>query len=284
MLQPQTHISFRRQHTSHHGFGTMQFLEIVESKPAPQRHTKMELPIFKTTGTAGFKPESLLQAELKFLEGRLFMKYYLLLVLPILIVGCSSTKPRTKFSDPAMRVMVDPDGLQARDYIRIVNALKESGKWFIVDRRDALKAIFKEQKMIHRERADQFLDEEKYSNYGKLYGVGGVVVGHVDCVRYIGWFNNSTKCVQNLAIVSTNSGEVIASAEGENDEAEINWSGDIRIGSNWSETVDKLNNNFPKNFEKFEYTKEMHLFRQETKENAIRSKEELGREKAEAQW
>jgi hypothetical protein len=180
-----------------------------------------------------------------------------------------------------MRVMVDPDGLQARDYIRIVDALKQSGKWFVVDRRDGLRQIFKEQKMIHRDRADQFADPEKYSIWGRLFSVGAVVTGHVDCVRHNGFFSASTKCKQYLAIVSTNSGEVLATSHAENDDAEIDYYGDIKIGSDWTDAVSELNDNFPKEFEKEKYDQGMRMFRAEAKEEAIRQKENVGHDKAE---
>jgi len=183
-----------------------------------------------------------------------------------------------------MRVIIDPDGLEARDYIRIMNALKKTNRFFIVDRRDGFKQILKEQKMIHRDRPDQFKDEEKYAIWGRLYSVGAVVTGKVDCTRKNGWFSNYSKCHQNLAIISTLSGEVIATAEGENGDAELNWSGDIQIGSDWTDTVDKLVDAYPENYEQLKYSDDMRLFRQEAKEEGIRQKEEVGREKAESTY
>lgn len=209
------------------------------------------------------------------------MKTLISMMIILLLTSCASNKPRTKWTDPSMRVMVDPTGIAARDYVRIVSALKASGKWFVVDRSDALRAIIKEQKMIHRDRADQFKDEEKYSIWGRLYGVGGVVVGNVGCIRTSGWWSVSTRCHQNLAIVSANSGEVIATAEGENDDAEMGYGGDIQIGSDWTDTVATLNDNFPKNYEKLEYSEDMQSFRAEAKEEGIRQKENIGRDKAE---
>lgn len=188
-------------------------------------------------------------------------------------IGCSS-HPRTKWTDPNMRILVDGDGLESSDYVRIVNALQASGKWFVVDRRDGLRAIFKEQKMIHRDRPDQFKDEEKYAIYGRLYGVGGVVIGRSQCNYHPGFWSNYTHCIQNLAIISTISGQVIATAEGENDDAEMNWNGDIRIASDWADTVDELNHNFPKEYEQLKYDDNMRLFRQEAKEEAVRQKVE----------
>lgn len=191
----------------------------------------------------------------------------------LMLIGCAG-KERTKWTDPVMRVMVDPEGIPARDYIRIVGALKRSGKWFVVDRRDGLRAIFKEQRMIHRSYPDKFKDEEKYSIWGRLYGVGGVVIGHVDCARRSGFWKNYVNCKQNLAVVSANSGEVIATAEAENDDAELSYHGDIRIGSDWTDAVSELNDQFPKQFEKVKYNDDMHLFREEAREEAVRQKEE----------
>lgn len=209
----------------------------------------------------------------------LYLRILSLTLLAAFMTNCAS-HPRTKWTDPSMRVMVDPDSLSAKDYVRIVNALQASGKWFVVDRRDGLRAIFKEQKMIYKNRPEQFADGEKYSHWGKLYGVGGVVIGNAQCVTHPGFWSQSTNCIQNLAIVSANSGQVIATAEGENGDAEMNYDGDVKIASDWTDTVDKLNNNFPKNFNPEQYSKEMLLFRQETKEQAIRMKESLGAEAA----
>lgn len=208
------------------------------------------------------------------------MKYVLLISLALFLSNCAS-KERTKWTDPAMRVMVDPTGIPARDYVRIVSALKKSGKWFVVDRRDGLRAIFKEQRMIHRVRPDQFKDEEKYSIWGRLYGVGGVVIAHVDCAKTYGFWSSSTVCKQNLAIISANSGEVLATADAENDDAETNYHGDIKIGSDWTDAVEQLNDNFPKNYEKVKYNSDMELFRSEAKEEAVRQKENLGHDRIE---
>jgi hypothetical protein len=205
---------------------------------------------------------------------------FLLMILIPIITNCSS-KERTKWTDPNMRVIVDPDGLEARDYVRIVNALKKTGLFFIVDRKDGFKQILKEQKMIHRDRPDQFADIEKYAIWGRLHSVGGVVTGRVDCVRKNGWLHNYARCKQNLAIISTISGEVIATAEGENDDAELNWTGDVKIGSDWTDTVSELVDAYPKNYEQLKYSDDMRLFRQEAKEEGIRQKEEVGFDKAE---
>lgn len=207
------------------------------------------------------------------------LKISLCFYLTILALTSCSSRPRTVWTDPVMRVMVDPDGISARNYVRIVNALKASGKWFVVDRRDGLRAILKEQRMLHRTMADRFKDEEKYSIWGRLYGVGGVVIANAQCHKS-GFWQSTTTCVQNLAIVSANSGEVVATAEGENDDGDMSYGGDIRVASDWTDTVGKLNDAFPKNFEKEKYSPEMHAFRAEAKEEAIRQKENIGKDKA----
>lgn len=188
------------------------------------------------------------------------------------LCDCSS-HPRTKWTDPSMRVMVDPYSLSASDYIRIVNALQQSGKWFVVDRRDGLRAIIKEQNMLHRTHVDRFKDEEKYAMWGRLFGVGAVVTGHVQCAVQKGFFSDSTRCVQNLAIVSANSGQVITTSENESSDAEMSYDGDIRIASDWTDAVEKLNNAFPKEFHEEKYDTNMNLFRQEAREEAVRQKE-----------
>ena len=207
------------------------------------------------------------------------MRTIILFSMAISLVACSSA-PRTKWTDPVMRVMVDGDGLEAKDYVRIVKALKSSGKFVVVDRRDGLRAIQTEQKMIHQDRADQFADHEKYSIWGRLYGVGGIVIGHVQCsVRHTLFGNEYPHCLQYLAVISANSGEVITAVEGENDEAE-QYYGDIKIASDWQATTEKLEGEFPKEFTPEMYSQGMKDFRAEAKEEALRRKEINARELA----
>lgn len=163
----------------------------------------------------------------------------------ILVQGCSSM-PRTKWTDRSMRVLLDPDSVDANHYVKITQALVESGKWVVIDRGQGYKAVKKEQERVHRDQGDRFLDREKFSHWGKLYGVGSIITAHAQCQFRQGWFlhNNYTYCQQFLAIVDSNSGEVITAVQGEASGGNL----DYELTPSWEDTVAKLNDAFPKDF------------------------------------
>lgn len=185
------------------------------------------------------------------------------------VTGCATA--RTKWTDKTMRVMIDPDGVEADHYVRIQEALVSSGKWVVVDRGMGYNAIQKEQEREHRGQSDRFLDREKFAHWGKLYGVGGIVVAHAQCQVKDGWFikKNYPHCQQYLAIVDTNSGEVISAVQDEVDGGSY----DYQLAPSWEEIVAKLNNAFPTHFETNKDDKILRDYKDVSQEEATRQKE-----------
>lgn len=179
--------------------------------------------------------------------------------------------PRTKWTDPVMRVMVDPDSIDANHHVRIEEALMGSGKWVVIDRAQGMKAIKKEQERLHRTEADRFDDQEKWSHWGKLYGVGGIVTAHVQCQYKLTFLIHAPYqyCHQYLAIVDANTGQIITAIE---DTAETD-ADEAYIAPSWADAVDKLNNSFPKNFEARKDDPRLDTYRALSKEEAVRQKE-----------
>jgi hypothetical protein len=199
------------------------------------------------------------------------IRFGVMFLMTIGLANCSSME-RTKWTDPVHRTFVDPDGLSANDYIRLVAALKENNRFIVVDRRDGIRAIMQEQEMIHKNKPDRFADREKYAIIGRLYSVGSVIIGRAQCVQKNKFLRGEVlHCLQSLAVIDAQTGEVISAAEGTNDDGEIYYG--TRISSNWSDAVSKLMDGVPKYFEKEKYSKEMRDFREEAREEAIRAKE-----------
>lgn len=205
--------------------------------------------------------------------------YITILLLAAMATGCAGKTPRTKFSDPVLRVMIDPDSLPANHHVRVQQALVASGKWIVVDRSDGLRAIVKEQNQLHRDSVDRFSDREKWARWGALLGIGGVVVGRVQCADKQSWFSGSkfSRCLEYLSVINASTGEVIAAVEVESDGE----SGEQNIAPSWEEAVAKLNDAYPTNYQPNKDTKILEDYRALSKEEAVRRKEEIAKEKAE---
>lgn len=172
----------------------------------------------------------------------------ILAVLGTVATGCATA--RTRYSDPVMRVMIDPDSIEEMHYTRVQKALVTSGKWTVVDRGAAYQAVKKEQERQHRDDSSRFESKEKWAHWGKLYGVGGIVAAQAQCeVVSRFWSSSPTlRCLQYLAVVDARTGEVITAVENESDDGKTFY-GEMRIAPSWDETVDMLNKAFPKYFE-----------------------------------
>lgn len=193
-----------------------------------------------------------------------------------LLTGCSSGPQITKWTSPAMRIAIDPDSVSSADYVRISEALVQSGKFFVVDRQNGFRAVVQEQNVQHFDAPERFGDAERYARIARLYGVGAVVIGNVQCVsRETFWGSSYMHCVQFLALINATTAEVIAQVKGENDDAE-HYYGDIKIASDWTGTVNRLNDAIPKEFEVEKWDKRMMAHRNELKEDSIRERESRG--------
>ena len=191
----------------------------------------------------------------------------ILFSLGLFLVSCAST-PRTKWTDKGMRIMIDPDGIGADHFVRIQNALMRSKRFVVVDRGNAFKAIQKEQERTHVNQANRFNDYEKFAHWGELYGVGGVVSAHVQCYNSWTWYSENVRkeCVQYLAIVDTNTSEVIVTAE------DRTYGFDIGIAPSWDDIVEKLVDNYPANFEPNKNNARLEYYRELSREKALRQK------------
>lgn len=196
------------------------------------------------------------------------MKFSIYLLGFICLLGCAST-PRSKFNDRVMRVMIDPDSIPAEHHMMIQQALVDSGKWFVVDRSKGFKAIKTEQERLHRDEADRYEDREKWSQWGKLYGVGGIVVAHAQCKKEQGWLIGRwyQVCRQYLSIVDSNTGEVITAIQNDAESSEADFA------PKWDEAVAKLNESYPADFKPLQTSERIEQYRELSKEEAQRAKE-----------
>lgn len=162
-------------------------------------------------------------------------------------VGCST--PRTKYTDPVMRVMVDPDSIDKLNLPRVQKALIESGKWKVVDRSDAYKAMNKEQERQYKDSENRIEDKERYAIWGKQYGVGGIVVAKSQCAPSKRFMSGQQDfdCLQSLQVVDAMTGEVISMVDHLATDA-VFFYGEIRSAPSWNDVVDKLNTAFPSHF------------------------------------
>lgn len=195
--------------------------------------------------------------------------FFLIFLLGVFLCGCTSNPPRTKFSDKNMRVMLYPRGIDAGHYASIQSALVQSDVWVVLDRAQGLEAIKEEQNTIHRNETDRYEDSEKFSHWGRLYGVGAVVVAHAQCSNRAGeWKQNElrTYCTQYLNLVDANTGEVVISVDAKNDSVY----GEI---PDWKEIVNKLADTYPKYFTREKITERLEKYKEESKERALREKE-----------
>lgn len=184
--------------------------------------------------------------------------------------GCAGKTPRTKWTDKTMRVMIDPESIDANNYVRIQQALVASGKWVVVDRALAFNAIKREQERQHRGESDRFDAREKWAIWGRLLGVGGVVTAHTQCVPRKGFLRHlHLDCLEYVSIVDANTGEVIATAE---DEQEGAADGGV-IAPSWEDAVAKLNAAYPAHFEPTKVTQQLEDYRDLASEEAQRQKE-----------
>lgn len=157
--------------------------------------------------------------------------------------GCATE--RTKYSDKNLRVAIDSESIDYRQYVSLEHSLVTSGKFAVVDRSAGFRAIKQEQEREHQTEPDRYADREKFSQWAKLYGVGAVIVGNVQCQDKPSFWNTQVykqHCQQFLTIFDATSGEAIVSVQDE-------VSGDRQETLAWSDAVDKLVDAYPRWFE-----------------------------------
>lgn len=200
------------------------------------------------------------------------MKYTLMILILVIASGCAT--PRTKWSDKNMRVMIDPDAIDDDNYLEVFKAVTETEKFTVVDRQAGFKAIKKEQERLHQEDPDRYANKEKWAHWGKLYGVGAVIVPQTRCTLDRSTFNQFKRynnCKQYLWLVDANTGEVVVIASGEN---EGRSTFDLPAPApTWEDTVEKLISKYPKYFDTKEYHEKIIQYQEESEKLA---KERMG--------
>ena len=198
-------------------------------------------------------------------------KINIIILVLMLLYSCSNTeKYRTRFTDKNMRLMVDPASLSTENYIRLQTSLVQQQMWTVLDRKAGLEAIKKEQDELHKKSQDRYLDKEKFAHWGKLYGVGAVIVGHTQCFFKMKWFSVNLKdyyCDQMLNLVDANTGEVIIGVEGGQ------YTEGHNVAPDWKELVSKLADAYPKEFIRQPSSEKFELYKSESEEEAKRLKE-----------
>lgn len=200
-----------------------------------------------------------------------------LIPLLVLLMACSSTP--TKYNQRVMRIMVDPDSLPQTHYIRVVQSLMQSGKWTVVDRARGWQAVKEEQQRLHKDEHDRYEDEEKWAMWGKMYGVGGVVIANAQCEqRYTRLIHSEyLACLQTLSLVDSNTSEIIMSISHEQ-EGDV---GQIYIPPSWDGAVASFNKSFPSGYKAKNYESNLKEYAQDAKKNAEENKKrEPAREQA----
>lgn len=192
----------------------------------------------------------------------------------------SCATPRTKLTDKSMRVMVDPVSIDGDQYVRIVKALVESGKWTVVDRGFGFHAVKQEQERLHRSETDRYADKEKWAQWSKLYGVGAIVVANAQCQVRETWIFPAMYyyCEQFLTLVDSNTAEVVAAIESSESGPSGNSQGAVRsvgIPPSWDGAVEKLIAAYPKYFDEPEYHERVKRYQEESRQLAQEQKDGL---------
>jgi hypothetical protein len=202
----------------------------------------------------------------------------MILCLSVALFSCSSVEKRTRFTDKNMRVMIDPDSIAPEHHVRIQRALVASGMFAVIDRSKGMNAIKKEQERLHRNEVDRFEDREKWAHWGKLYGVGAIVVAHVQCFSKQSFWNpqmSIKRCDQFLSLMDANTGEIIMAVEGQADTENIMDSG-YQLAPSWDEVVEKFTAAYPKDFKFVPYSTRLVEYQDLSEEAARRQKEVAG--------
>ena len=205
-----------------------------------------------------------------------------LILLLILIFTACSSMPRTKWTDKNMRVMIDPDSIAADHYVKIQSALVQSDKFVVVDRATGFNAIMTEQNRLHRGQADRYSDQEKWAQWGKMYGVGAIVVAHAQCTQkqtsiLLGFGEGNAKmyCHQYLALIDANTGVIMA--VGEDHESGESIQDGRFLAPEWTGAIANLIDHYPKTFTSDSNKPVLVQYQAESKEEALRQKELVAR-------
>lgn len=191
----------------------------------------------------------------------------------LLLIGCSTT--RTRWSDPGLRILVDPDGVEPADYVRVENGLRKTERFHIVTRGRGYRAVKKEQETIHKYEPERFDNKEKWAWYAKLYSVKSIIVPFIQCRTQESFWNRNKiirRCLLSLQLFDANTAELIASVE---DTSEYQVAYDLTyITSDWTDICERLAEAYPKDWEKRYYDENVQLYRDVSEQRAKYPEEE----------
>lgn len=193
----------------------------------------------------------------------------LLTVLLVVLLNACASEQRTKYSDHAMRVFLDPDTIDEANYSLVQTALVNSGKFTVVDRGAAINAAIKEQDRLHKDQKDRFDNKGKYARMSRLLGAGGVVVARANCVVSPSIFNiydGNLYCQQFLSLVDSSTGEVMVSVSGEAEGPSSIY--DNKLMPSWNAVTEELVNKYPERFEKDHKTQRLKDYEDENEKLA----------------
>ena len=194
-------------------------------------------------------------------------------VLMLLLVSCSSLPEKTRWNEVAMRVMVDPDSIPESQYVVLISSLMQSGRWSVIDRARGWEAVKQEQERTHVSEPERYDSRYKWAMWGKMYGVGGVIVANVQCEEQRTWFLNRRYlvCAQALSLVDASTGEIITTSydrvEGE---TEL-----VYVPPSWDKAVNKLALSFPKDYRLRKHDESIKEYIKHAEENAGEYKRSL---------
>lgn len=173
----------------------------------------------------------------------------IILLLALSLAGCSSspvrkTEEMTRWKAPEMRIAIYSPRLDGMATAQVQDALQSTGRFWIVSRGQGLEAIFAEQNMTHRDQLDRFEGKEKWAHWGKIHGVGAVILAQDTCSRVSSWGGQIfMRCQQSLSMLDATTGELIASA------IETVDGGYDQLSPDWTESVNKLVRHIPRVWE-----------------------------------
>ena len=165
-------------------------------------------------------------------------RYFHALLSVVVLSGCATA--RTKQSDPIMRVAIDPQDMTQGQVMRLQASLMRQGAFQVVDRGRGFNAAKNEQEMERKSEGHRFGSPEKYAEWGKLYGVGGVIVANADCSQRI-TIGGSIYfvCQEQIVLYDATTGQVMAASEAQAETSE-------NVPSpGWLEAVEKLAEAYP---------------------------------------
>ncbi len=186
------------------------------------------------------------------------------IILVTLLFLCSCATKRTKYSDKNMRIMVDPSGISMTDYTNLQTALVQSNVWTVLDRARGIAAVKNEQEQLHKYNHDRFDPREKFAHWGKLHGVGAVVVAHSECQNRVNQWNVTelrNYCRLFLNLVDANTGEVIVAVNGD-DKAPF------MSSPEWDDVVEELVEVYPKYFKDVELHEKLLEYKEDSLQNS----------------